>query len=539
MGVLRPVFLASLGFVACKKEPSVSLAATKEADAEVAAPNLVAPPHAPKVAALSLETRIYERPDAKSKMLGYFRVGQTLSRSESPEAASFYQVSPRGYVSVGEPATLTKDQGMATLDLDHKIIHAVGVKPDLSKPMPYLYGFVRRDATLWHMVPDHNLMDKWEYAFQGHLKEYAKNHVKWNKIDKAGANHVPLDEQGNAKMLPKEVPPPPPAVDPSHVFPDYGDGKIPTWLAWEELRGRLVPRRKIPNLSSFQAPDEAVPRGKVYRHAGLAVLGSFVSEEKSDRRKFTVLLDGRLIGEDKIRPHYASAFHGLSLEDGAHPFPFAMVRRREAFKYGDAGTRRKGKLTFREVIPLTGKSALRQAKFYFETKEGYWVREDEAAVFTGQAEPPKVFDWKKTKWVDVSITFQSLVMYEGEKPVYATLVSTGVDETGDPYTTKSTVRGEFRIDTKHVTATMDADDPENRFELRDVPWVQYFEGGFALHAAYWHDDFGRPRSHGCVNLSPVDARRLFFWTDPPLPEGWHGVTAGKSMGEGTWVRVRR
>ena len=94
---------------------------------------------------------------------------------------------------------------------------------------------------------------------------------------------------------------------------------------------------------------------------------------------------------------------------------------------------------------------------------------------------------------------------------------------------------------KHITSTMDADDPESHFELRDVPWVQYFEAGYALHAAYWHDDFGRMRSHGCINLAPIDARRLFFWTDPPLPEGWHGVKANSGaggMGPGTWVRVR-
>ena len=61
------------------------------------------------------------------------------------------------------------------------------------------------------------------------------------------------------------------------------------------------------------------------------------------------------------------------------------------------------------------------------------------------------------------------------------------------------------------------------FELQDIPYVQYFEGGYALHAAYWHDDFGKPRSHGCINLAPEDARRLFFWTEPKVPPGWHTV----------------
>jgi hypothetical protein len=44
-----------------------------------------------------------------------------------------------------------------------------------------------------------------------------------------------------------------------------------------------------------------------------------------------------------------------------------------------------------------------------------------------------------------------------------------------------------------------------------------------LHGAYWHDRFGTPKSHGCINLAPEDARRLFFFTEPALPESWHGV----------------
>jgi lipoprotein-anchoring transpeptidase ErfK/SrfK len=78
---------------------------------------------------------------------------------------------------------------------------------------------------------------------------------------------------------------------------------------------------------------------------------------------------------------------------------------------------------------------------------------------------------------------------------------------------------------------------EGMFQLRDVPYIQYFESGYAIHAAYWHDVFGTPRSHGCVNVSPVDAHRLFLWTDPPVPEGWHAINTGEEMGEGTTVIV--
>jgi len=143
------------------------------------------------------------------------------------------------------------------------------------------------------------------------------------------------------------------------------------------------------------------------------------------------------------------------------------------------------------------------------------------------------------KWIDISIDKQTLVLYEGAKPVYATAVATGKDGMGDPKKTFSTVRGTFKIRDKHVTTTMDAHEVDNKFELRDVPWVQYFEAGYAIHAAPWHDDFGRPRSHGCVNLSPIDARRVFMWTDPPLPTDWHSVQANELTSEGTIVHIHQ
>ena len=68
-------------------------------------------------------------------------------------------------------------------------------------------------------------------------------------------------------------------------------------------------------------------------------------------------------------------------------------------------------------------------------------------------------------------------------------------------------------------------------------WIQYFASGYALHGAYWHDVFGVPRSHGCINLAPIDARFVFMWTDPPVPEGWHGINIGSEMGEGTAVEI--
>jgi len=128
-----------------------------------------------------------------------------------------------------------------------------------------------------------------------------------------------------------------------------------------------------------------------------------------------------------------------------------------------------------------------------------------------------------------------LVAFEGTRPVFGTLVSSGRRSATDKEKDFPTPAGSFRIREKHVTTTMDANEVDNKFELRDVPWVQYFEKGYAMHAAYWHDEYGTPRSHGCVNLSPIDARRLFLWTDPQLPPGWHAVYASDETGKGTIV----
>ncbi len=112
------------------------------------------------------------------------------------------------------------------------------------------------------------------------------------------------------------------------------------------------------------------------------------------------------------------------------------------------------------------------------------------------------------KWIDVDTSAQTLVAYEGDVPVLSTTVSTGSAWT-------PTVKGRFRINHKLLSQTMVGPD----YVQPDVPYVMYFYGGYSLHGTYWHNDFGTPRSHGCVNLRTADAKWLFDWTDPPLPPG--------------------
>ena len=73
----------------------------------------------------------------------------------------------------------------------------------------------------------------------------------------------------------------------------------------------------------------------------------------------------------------------------------------------------------------------------------------------------------------------------------------------------------------------------------EVQYVQNFHGPHALHGAYWHDSWGEPKSGGCINLSPIDAKRVFDWTEPELPKGWYGMRSVADVGAVTAVWVHR
>jgi lipoprotein-anchoring transpeptidase ErfK/SrfK len=147
----------------------------------------------------------------------------------------------------------------------------------------------------------------------------------------------------------------------------------------------------------------------------------------------------------------------------------------------------------------------------------------------------------------VSLEEGTVVAYEGDSPVFATLVSPGAGGVGrpgrDPVKASTTPRGLYRIQYKYRSQTMSPqkDRPETRrtFWIAEVPFAQYFRIPFALHASYWHEDFGQPMSGGCVNLSPEDALFMFHFTRPSLPPGWEAVWAGGEAGFGTRVLVTR
>jgi len=123
------------------------------------------------------------------------------------------------------------------------------------------------------------------------------------------------------------------------------------------------------------------------------------------------------------------------------------------------------------------------------------------------------------KRLELKLEEQVVIAYEEDRPVFMSRVSTGARFKDGNYSTPS---GTFMTNRKRPSRHMAAGDPTNptSYDLPGIPWVCYLtEAGISFHGTYWHNDFGRPRSHGCINLASPAAMWIYRWTTPFVPYG--------------------
>lgn len=157
-----------------------------------------------------------------------------------------------------------------------------------------------------------------------------------------------------------------------------------------------------------------------------------------------------------------------------------------------------GQVVHNQALPILEERSVGGVKWY-RVGDGQWVEGQSVGVARPKPRPTSI--GAGTRWVGVSLAQQTAVAYEGDRPVFAALIASGLP--GTP-----TVQGIFRTWLRLPTGKMSGPG----YYLEDVTWTCYFYSGYALHTAYWHDAFGRPRSHGCVNLSPHDAWWVYQWS---------------------------
>lgn len=142
---------------------------------------------------------------------------------------------------------------------------------------------------------------------------------------------------------------------------------------------------------------------------------------------------------------------------------------------------------------------------WYDVGGGRWLRYHVLALTTWRERPGDVAE--NEYWVDVDLTQQTFAAYEGERMVYAGLISSGLPRW-------PTRLGLFDVWSRHTTTRMSGGVlGDDYYYIEDVPHNMYFDGEIALHGAYWHDDFGRPKSHGCVNMPPRAAEWIFHWSE--------------------------
>jgi hypothetical protein len=201
-------------------------------------------------------------------------------------------------------------------------------------------------------------------------------------------------------------------------------------------------------------------------------------------------------------PHIASSFTGVLV--GGLPLPMGWILRtiRPLPLPGglaDAATpvvRRYQRVFIYASLKVDGLT-------WYLIGPGQWVVKTVVAKLVPATRPEGVGG----RWFAVDTQQQTLSAYEGDQLVFATLISSGKGK-------RITRSGLFPIYQRSVTDNMSGGmGSPDAYAIYDVPWVQYFNSGMALHGAPWHDNFGYPMSHGCVNMSMTDARWAYEYAE--------------------------
>jgi hypothetical protein len=281
---------------------------------------------------------------------------------------------------------------------------------------------------------------------------------------------------------------------------------------------------------------------------------AYADEARVAEEPWLMTADLLWLKREQVKPYPEITFHGVELGEGMH-LPLAFFRQATSHKYrrNSAGKLVKSEQRFalHEMVALGAAMEIQHGERYFETLAGGdWVRESEAVLPVPRSvtpwgahvgQPDRTAQARKNAqqtWIEVSVLGGWLLAFSGTRPVYATLISPG--RGGIPQEGKNTLEiaatplGTFPISGKLATVTMQA---PGEYVHSDVPWTQNFQKPYAIHSAYWHDNWGNLQSGGCINVSPIDGKWLFDFTEPKLPAGWHAVRWQPSTGAPTLLVV--
>lgn len=507
-GLLLAALLAATGCEGAAAESE----RTPEEEAIQDFSNIPVPPaDGPRLFVTEPGVRVAEKPEAGASILGELRVGGSVARSEEPYSRSdceggWYAIRPRGFVCLGEGTSL--EGGPTNIP-----------PPNLDRALPYRYGILRAPSPVYRRVPS----GEEQLAAEPKVSKFLDKLPKAEEEDWGNAaNDVPLDDRGVANG-------PPTLLPESEGANAEGRRTTASWFSFGE-----------PITPSFVADAMSgdAKQATLRKKSGLAVAATVMAGEgPRGPRAMGVTPSGQLVPMDRMRPALGTAWHGIDLTEVGLPVVFVQKYGVVTYRIEDGkAIANEDELLRRTAVPITNKFRTINGVRYEEAREGFWLRTRDLIVVIKRTKLPD-FASGEQKWVDVSLANHTMTLYEGRKPIYATFISPGRDVLGDPETSAATPRGVFHVTGKYITRDLDPREVERAYDVKDAPWVLEFAPGAAFVGNYWFDNIGRPTMFHSIGLSPIDARRLWMWAEPEVPEGWLGVNLSEE--EGTIINVRK
>lgn len=199
-----------------------------------------------------------------------------------------------------------------------------------------------------------------------------------------------------------------------------------------------------------------------------------------------------------------SRFAGVRLPDEGLPYTMAWtLRHLRPAKTPGGEPAQDNPFLYRYTRVSIYSTVVIEGHNWYQIGVDQWVHQFNVAKILPVSRPEGI---TTEKWVSVDLYEQVLIAYEGETPVMATLISSGLPQW-------STNEGIFNVYLRYERTLMSgAYGQPDFYYLEEVPWTMYFDGDIALHGTFWHDGFGYRQSHGCVNMSITDARWVYEWS---------------------------
>lgn len=219
---------------------------------------------------------------------------------------------------------------------------------------------------------------------------------------------------------------------------------------------------------------------------------------------------GAWIQRDIARYAEASNHVGVQLpEDWEHPFAWVLDTTGiySSLEPGGESSAESGYLTQRyDMVNIFAEAYDDEGWRWYLVGPNQWVKQTFVSKVQSVERPEdENGDLIEGRWVGADLFEQTLIAYDNDTPVFATLIASGLPGT-------ETNEGLFEVWARlEVDGMSGATGAPNAYDLQSVPWVMYFDNDISLHGTYWHDLFGYRQSRGCVNLTISDARFIFQW----------------------------